>query len=152
MSLIMYLKKSFVLVFFSRKLIRVYLLKDNHLSFIMNCFLDIAISLVDPLTLENAMIEEALHRSLEDAFGQTLTRSFQEDKKDTKKPLTNKSNLFFMKARKQDTCPICCDDILKGNDIVLTPCNHAYHKACATKMFEYDYHCAVCKHDCNKEV
>lgn len=42
-------------------------------------------------------------------------------------------------------CPICIEQIKKGEDICITDCKHYYHKDCLLQWFNNSYDCPLCK-------
>lgn len=57
-----------------------------------------------------------------------------------------KSKSFFYKEKKEETCPICLESILK-KDFFITKCNHCFHKNCLINHLLQQTCCPMCRKD-----
>jgi len=53
------------------------------------------------------------------------------------------TEIYFDTLNKK--CPICTEDLLKGEEIYITDCKHYYHKKCIIKWFQNSYNCPLCR-------
>ena len=58
-------------------------------------------------------------------------------------PIYHYSEIYFDNLN--EICPICHEEILKGDNIYVTDCKHYYHKQCITKWFNNNYNCPICR-------
>ena len=54
---------------------------------------------------------------------------------------------IFGRSRKcrNDVCPICIEEYSNGDDLVLCPCRHAYHRLCLESWLRVKNLCPLCK-------
>ncbi len=64
-----------------------------------------------------------------------------------------RSFLAFRRSRKckNDVCPICIEQFLQGNCLVLYPCKHAYHIGCLEGWFKVKGTCPLCNRPVRNE-
>ena len=46
---------------------------------------------------------------------------------------------------RNDSCPICMEEYSNGDDLVLCPCRHAYHRVCLENWLRVKNFCPLCK-------
>lgn len=52
------------------------------------------------------------------------------------------------KAMIGDSCVVCCDQFEADSNVVVMPCNHAFHKPCIGQWLETNNVCPICRRTC----
>lgn len=42
-------------------------------------------------------------------------------------------------------CPICMCDVINGDNSIMTPCHHAFHKSCLSRWLDEEMICPICR-------
>ena len=48
---------------------------------------------------------------------------------------------------KDDTCPVCLDEIQSETEIYLTDCGHIFHNSCINESLDYSDKCPTCRNE-----
>ena len=51
------------------------------------------------------------------------------------------------KDNETSQCTICLEDFMDQTDVLVTSCDHAYHKMCIINWLEKSHMCPLCRHD-----
>ncbi len=55
-------------------------------------------------------------------------------------------DILFEMIGDEKSCSVCLQDYNESDEIVLTICNHMYHKRCINNWLEQNKSCPVCRH------
>ena len=55
-------------------------------------------------------------------------------------------DILFEMIGDEKACSVCLQDYNESDEIVLTTCNHMYHKRCINNWLEQNKSCPVCRH------
>lgn len=52
-------------------------------------------------------------------------------------------------VRKNEECPFCCETLDHSDQLYISPCQHAYHRACLEKWVQirFSFSCPICRGD-----
>jgi len=98
---------------------------------INNIFSNIAMNLMSELIMHNAPTED-------------IVCTLDDTDKENLKKINLENDL-------EDKCNVCMDQMKKGEEVLILPCNHTFHTCCIEEwLTKYNYRCPVCKQEVGK--
>lgn len=83
--------------------------------------------------------------SLDQIITRIMNQTGNQGPPPTSKKVIEKLPVYKLEKDLNDSCPVCKDELKKGEEAMKLPCNHEFHKECLMPWLERANTCPICR-------